>query len=903
MRKGRVSRLLSLVLAAVMLFSAQGITVSATQNRDSYFSKNYTLTGNIRDDIVAVAAAQNGKTKADLGFTEAWCANFVCGCAALAGISGFPRNGSCDQLIVLLKNWGGTWYAYNSDYIPSKGDIVFFSSKGNTSNDSTHVGIIYQSGFVADKTVRTIEGNTSGVTSSCVNIKTRAVYGSLPIMGYISLTGEGSGSGESTDPADYPVPTRTLYYVSGALMNGSDVCWLQAILTRLGYTLDVDGWFGSATDSAVRAFQTASGLEADGMVGPATRAKLISQYEALSHTHSYAELVSDEYNHGYRCSCGATTAPSPHTFSSWVVTLQPTKTTPGSQQRVCSVCSYTETQVLPATGDEGKTVIDSSLIKRYTPTLDGLLDPEYLDSAAVTLSGGSVSVSSYITWSGNSLYICSVVTDDDVVSAGPQFFGKLSGYSQNMLWTDALAYDVGGRGWVGTDANGYAMFAGDSTTGTAILSPSDGDITVNKKYARATRTKSGYISEICIPFTDSSLLTSGGELSFRLYAFDAAAGSTFTAEGVASAFVAFDTTVTLSVTDDAPALLSADRTLYSGTGNALTKNGGESYKSTGQALILKKPSGLKPGDAALDAAYRSSYSISFNETQYGRTLSGTAYYLWDASYLYIYAYVNDPDRFAQIYSLDDPIKNDLAVFRVFPSDGTSWTRIGVNATNTVDPSNNPVTSKDGYLYPIQTNGTAAGICSDNASGKSMSTSISGNNEFYTTRLSSSDDGYFVELKVPMNSFTLASGQTIRLSFGAIDVNGVNVYEYGASGTYDGVVSATLSSKVACGHVFEPAVTAEPAAGTAGVRALICSVCSAQLATAEIHALPSADPGDVNGDGYVDSDDAVYLLRYTFNPESYPLASNGDVNGDGYVDSDDAIYLLRYTFDPELFPIA
>ena len=88
-----------------------------------------------------------------------------------------------------------------------------------------------------------------------------------------------------------------------------------------------------------------------------------------------------------------------------------------------------------------------------------------------------------------------------------------------------------------------------------------------------------------------------------------------------------------------------------------------------------------------------------------------------------------------------------------------------------------------------------------------------------------------------------------------------------------------------------------------MRALICSVCSAQLATAEIHALPSADPGDVNGDGYVDSDDAVYLLRYTFNPESYPLASNGDVNGDGYVDSDDAIYLLRYTFDPELFPIA
>ncbi len=167
-----------MLLAAIMLFSFQGLTVSATQNRDQYFSKSYTLTGNIRDDIVAVAAAQNGKTKAQLGFTEAWCANFVCGCAALAGIPNFPRNGSCDQLIVLLKKWGGAWYAYNSDYIPKKGDIVFFSSKGNTSDDSTHVGIIYQDGFVASKTVKTVEGNTSGVTSSCVNIKNRAVYGS-----------------------------------------------------------------------------------------------------------------------------------------------------------------------------------------------------------------------------------------------------------------------------------------------------------------------------------------------------------------------------------------------------------------------------------------------------------------------------------------------------------------------------------------------------------------------------------------------------------------------------------------------------------------------------------------------------------------------------------------------------
>ena len=62
------------------------------------------------------------------------------------------------------------------------------------------------------------------------------------------------------------------------------------------------------------------------------------------------------------------------------------------------------------------------------------------------------------------------------------------------------------------------------------------------------------------------------------------------------------------------------------------------------------------------------------------------------------------------------------------------------------------------------------------------------------------------------------------------------------------------------------------------------------------------PGDADGDGAVDSDDAIYLLYYTFNPTEYPLNQDGDFDGDGNVDSDDAIYLLYYTFNPTAYPL-
>lgn len=62
-------------------------------------------------------------------------------------------------------------------------------------------------------------------------------------------------------------------------------------------------------------------------------------------------------------------------------------------------------------------------------------------------------------------------------------------------------------------------------------------------------------------------------------------------------------------------------------------------------------------------------------------------------------------------------------------------------------------------------------------------------------------------------------------------------------------------------------------------------------------------GDLNSDGKVNTDDAIYLLYHTFSPDEYPTEQSADLNGDGKVNTDDAIYLLYYTFSPEEYPLA
>ena len=133
----------------------------------------------------------------------------------------------------------------------------------------------------------------------------------------------------------------------------------------------------------------------------------------------------------------------------------------------------------------------------------------------------------------------------------------------------------------------------------------------------------------------------------------------------------------------------------------------------------------------------------------------------------------------------------------------------------------------------------------------------------------------------------------------VDIHAVAVLEARHAHVYDGVVTeptcqlggyTTYTCRYCDEHYVSDYTTVGACKDTD--RDGICNWCGAEVYIR----------GDMDRDGDIDSDDAIYLLYHTFKPTEYPLDQSGDMDGDGDVDSDDAIYLLYHTFKPQEYPL-
>ena len=142
----KLKHILSALLVVVMLVGAIPLSASATQSRTDYFSKSYSYSSNPADYIMNIAQAQIGRTKSQMGYTEAWCADFVGDCAKLAGQdNAIPLYGGCNGLITKVLDAGGQRVTSRQ-----KGDLIFYYCSSCACY--VHVGLVLDSTY-------SIEGN------------------------------------------------------------------------------------------------------------------------------------------------------------------------------------------------------------------------------------------------------------------------------------------------------------------------------------------------------------------------------------------------------------------------------------------------------------------------------------------------------------------------------------------------------------------------------------------------------------------------------------------------------------------------------------------------------------------------------------------------------------------------
>lgn len=189
-------------------------------------------------------------------------------------------------------SWGNAedWYGYTADgykrgQTPKLGAIICWRKgvAGNNADGAGHVAVVEK--INADGSIVTSNSAWKGTRFYTQTLaKPYALGSAYTLQGFIypPVEFEEEKPKEQTPTANQGkwartinVPVRELY----AGTKGSDVKVLQRLLICLGYDLGsygADGDFGAKTTAAVKAYQKAKGLSADGIVGVNTWKALLA---------------------------------------------------------------------------------------------------------------------------------------------------------------------------------------------------------------------------------------------------------------------------------------------------------------------------------------------------------------------------------------------------------------------------------------------------------------------------------------------------------------------------------------------------------------------------------------------------------------------------------------------------
>lgn len=248
--------------------------------------KNYTKYAR---DVDAISGWMNGKKQG-----HPWCGSFIHD--VFLKTFGYPE--ARKMLYQPEKSLAAT-VKYAADYYkkanafystPAIADQIIFQEYDPKTKKWTpsHTGMVER---IENGKVYTIEGNAG----NCVKRKNYTLTSSY-IYGYGRPDWSLVADKTASDAGNKPNLNRATLRKGS---KGEDVVVLQKALKSLGYGLGnygpdhngIDGEFGSETETAVKSFQRAYGLEVDGIVGPLT-------WQALADATKAVEAPTHERDNG-----------------------------------------------------------------------------------------------------------------------------------------------------------------------------------------------------------------------------------------------------------------------------------------------------------------------------------------------------------------------------------------------------------------------------------------------------------------------------------------------------------------------------------------------------------------------------------------------------------------------------